>query len=79
MSPEAQSWWEDLKEYLRLLTAPIIVFGMFSLMRLIHMNETFVAWLQELDEVATVLITACFLIGSVRRAVTKAFAKGKDK
>ena len=77
MSPEAKSWWDDLKEYLRLLAVPIIVFPLFSLMRLLHMNEMFIDTLQGLDEVAAVLITACFLIGAVRKAAAKAFARSK--
>jgi hypothetical protein len=41
------------------------------------MNEMFIDTLQGLDEVAAVLITACFLIGAVRKAAAKAFARSK--
>jgi biotin transporter BioY len=79
MSPEAQSWLDDLWEYVRLLIAPIIVYGILWLMKLIRMDERFIAVLQFLDESATVLIIALFLASNVRRAFTKALAGGKKK
>jgi hypothetical protein len=75
MSPQTRSWLEDLKEYLRLLTTPIIVYGVFLLMRRLHMRDLFVDTLEDLDQVATVLISASFLCVGVRRALTQALKK----
>jgi hypothetical protein len=77
MSPQTRSWLEDLKEYLRLLATPIIVYGVFLVMRRLHMREWFVDALENLDQVATVLISAAFLYVAVRRAFAQALIKSR--
>jgi hypothetical protein len=66
-----RSWWNDVTEYLRILSIPMIVYGICWLMRYIHMNEIFPKLVEYLDEGATVLILTAFLFASVRKAWAK--------
>jgi hypothetical protein len=53
---------------------PVAIYGICHGMRFIGMNDFFVSSVEVLDEGAAVLILALAIVGSVRRAIAKAFS-----
>jgi hypothetical protein len=72
-SVKNQSWIDDICEYGRILTIPVLAFVVFRFMRMLAMDASFVDLLERMDQVATVIIVGALLLRWIIRAVVGIF------
>jgi hypothetical protein len=72
-SPRNQSWAEELVEYGRILASTTLAYGFFRLMKVIGMKAEYVDTLEQMDQIATVVIFGAFLLSIIRRALVQIF------